>query len=78
MLGLRVRSRHLLQMPQGNIAHAEKTGPASIALLPHRLPDLAVIIGPTMAGRRPVEYVAVEVGGSEMFERTGHRLRDLN
>src|SRR5208282_210093 len=63
---------HLLQVAQRNIAYAEETGAAGITLFAHRLPGFGVNVGPVMVGGGPVQQVAVDVVGREMFERTGH------
>src|SRR6202049_1217297 len=55
--------RHLLKMLQRNIAHPEKTRVAAIALINHGLPNLAIRLGPTVAGSGSVEHVAVDVVG---------------
>src|SRR5438128_1721275 len=69
--------RHLLEVLQGDVAHAEEPRAASVPLLRHRGPDLGVVVGPAVAGRGPVEHVAVDVVGPEVLERAGHRLGDL-
>jgi hypothetical protein len=73
-----VSLRHLLQVPQRNIAHPQQARAAGIALFPHRFPNLGVRIGPAPAGRGPVQHIAVHMVGPKMFQRTAHRLRNLN
>ena len=70
--------RHLLQVPPRNITHPKQARASGIALLPHRFPHLSVGSGPVVAGRRAMQDVTVDVVSPQMFERTGHRLRDLN
>ena len=65
-------------MPQRNIANSKQTRPPSIALFLHRLPNLGIRIRPVVPRRRPVQHIAVNVISPKMFERTSHRLRDLN
>ena len=70
--------RHLLEVPQRNVAHAEETRAAGIALFHHRDPNLGIVGGPAVAGSGPMKNVAVDVVGSEVFERAGHRLGHLS
>ena len=64
-------------MLQRDIADADQPSASSIALLPHRLPDFCIVIGPVVI-RWPVKQKAIHMIGTEMFERTGQRLHDLN
>ncbi len=75
---LSVDGGHLLKVPEGHVADTEETRVSGIALPDHRFPDGGVRVGPIVAGGRSVQHVAVDVIGPEMFERTGHRLSNLN
>ena len=75
--GLGAGADHLLEVPQPNVAHAEKSRAAGGALLHHRGPDLGVVLGPAGAGGGTVQHVAVDVVGPEVLERAGQRLGDL-
>ena len=65
-------------MPQGDIAHAQEARAAGVALLHHGRPDFVVLLGPAVAGRGPVQHVAVDVVGVEVLERAPHGLRHLS
>src|SRR5579862_186992 len=67
----------LHKMLQRDIADADQLRASGIALLPHRLPDFCIIIGPVVI-RWPVKQKAVYMISPEMFKRTGQRLHDLN
>jgi len=67
----------LEQMAQRDVADPEQSRVAGVALANHRRPRLGVLLAPAVAGRRPVEHVAVHVLGSKVLERAGHRLLDL-
>src|SRR5208282_3882749 len=69
---------HLLEMLQGNVAHSKQSRAASIALLPHCFPDFSVGIAPAVSRGRAVQNVTIDMISAEMFERTGHRLRNLD
>jgi hypothetical protein len=53
--GLGVGGQHLLEVPEGDVAHAEGPGAAGITLLHHRDPDEGVVIGPAVAGGGPAQ-----------------------
>src|SRR5208282_459226 len=65
-------------MPQRNIAHSQQARAASVALLPHCFPNFTVGIAPAISRGRAVQHEAIDVVGTEMFERTGQRLRNLH
>src|SRR5471030_1966160 len=66
-----VKGDHLLKMVQAHIANAKKPRSAAITLGHHGLPDLLIVSGPRIAGRRAVQHKVVNVISGEMFERTG-------
>src|ERR1700733_6626369 len=65
---LRLRGNHLLKMLQRNITHPEEARAASIALLHHRSPNLAIGVRPTVAGSGTMQNVAVDEIGPQMLE----------
>src|SRR5271169_5563233 len=72
-----VGGHHLLKVLEGNVAYAKKTGSASVTLVAHCFPDLAVSVAPTQGRCGPMQHIAVDVVGSEMLKRTGQRLSHL-
>ena len=76
--GSGVRCRHLLQVHERNVAHAKVSRPSRSTLFRHRFPDFGVAFRPTVTGRRPMQHKAVDMIGSEMLQRTVHRLRNLH
>src|SRR5579872_619410 len=74
---LSVGENHLLEMPQGNVAHPEEARAAGVALLYHRSPNLVIRFRPTISGSGTVQHIAVDEVGPKMLKRTSHRLCDL-
>src|SRR5664279_5042508 len=63
-----VGGHHLLKMPEGNIAHAKKTGSAGVTLVAHFLPDLTISVAPIQRRCGPMQHIAVDVVGSKMLK----------